>query len=92
MLDYVDVEIGLYCKVADQTVSILTDINITTAVASCPCPQRFNIEDIIEKEEREESGIHQTPRANCECHQTVFISQHSFYIFKTFMVRGWVEK
>ena len=26
MLDYVDVEIGLYCKVADQTVSILTDI------------------------------------------------------------------
>ena len=84
---HVDVEIGLYCKVADQTVSILTDIKtISRQLWWVIHAINISTSEILLRK-REGKG-HQTPWASCACHQGLFIPQHSFCILKTFMVKN----
>ena len=83
---HVDVEIGLYCKVADQTVSILTDIK-TILRQLWWVVHAINISTSQILLRKREGKGHQTPWASCVCHQALFIPQHSFCILKTFMVK-----
>ena len=83
---HVDVEIGLYCKVADQTVSILTDIK-TILRQLWWVVHAINISTSQILLRKREGKGHQTPWASCVCHQALFIPQHSFCNLKTFMVK-----